>query len=410
MFRNARTVIKRCAAQPRFGGKSKIQFPKTRARAFGGQAKKMTPIVAKATIGFGMGLGLVGAGLVMAQEEARADGGILDKISQPILWAAIRSDIEDIMDDENASNPGKDNFPGNSGGGGDIGPMFVRLAWHCSGTWCKGAKNGGSDGGTMRFKPECDHGGNAGLHHARNLLENVFEKYEFAGITHADLYVFAGSVAIEAMGGPSLPFRTGRTDAKGPASPSSDSRFSPDGRLPDADGRGKRPGDHVRDIFYRMGFNDQEIVALSGAHGLGRCHTDRSGFWGPWTRAPTTFSNEYFRVLEELKWSKKFEHNGKKWTGPEQYENEDGKDLMMLPTDIALVWDPAFRKYVQLYKDDETKFFADFAAAWTKLTELGCKGLGNVVPNLGEEAENAIKSLKEKIAAMPKKKKGGWFW
>jgi len=26
------------------------------------------------------------------------------------------------------------------------------------------------------------------------------------------------------------------------------------------------PGDHLRKVFYRMGFNDQEIVALSGAH------------------------------------------------------------------------------------------------------------------------------------------------
>ena len=34
---------------------------------------------------------------------------------------------------------------------------------------------------------------------------------------------------------------------------------------------------------FRMGFNDQEIVALSGAHTLGRCHADRSGFVGPWT-------------------------------------------------------------------------------------------------------------------------------
>lgn len=340
-------------------------------------------------------------------QETRADG-LFETISKPILWAAIRSEIENIMDDENAKNPGADNFPGNSGGGGDIGPMFVRLAWHCSGTYCKSAKNGGSDGGTMRFKPECNHGGNAGLHHARNLLEPVFERYAGAGITHADLYVFAGSVAIEAMGGPSLPFRTGRSDANGPASPSSDSRFSPDGRLPDGDGRGIRPGDHVRDIFYRMGFNDREIVALSGAHGLGRCHTDRSGFWGPWTRAPTTFSNEYFRVLEELKWSKKMTHNGKKWTGPEQYEDETG-ELMMLPTDIAMVWDPEFRKFVKMYKDDEELYFKDFANAWVKLTELGCKDLGDVVPNLGEEAEQAVNEIKKKIAALPKPKKG-WFW
>ena len=31
-------------------------------------------------------------------------------------------------------------------------------------------------------------------------------------------------------------------------------------RLPDA----SRNNKHIRDVFYRMGFNDQEIVALSG--------------------------------------------------------------------------------------------------------------------------------------------------
>lgn len=340
-----------------------------------------------------------------------AEGSLLDKVKLPILWAAIRKDIEDIMDDENAKNPGADNFPGNSGGGGDIGPFFVRLAWHCSGTYCKASQDGGSDGGTMRFCPEADHGGNAGLGSARSLLEPLFEKYKFAGVTHADLYVFSGSVAIEAMGGPSLPFRAGRSDAAGPCPANKkDARFTPDGRLPDADGRGKLPGAHVRDIFYRMGFNDQEIVALSGAHGLGRCHTDRSGFWGPWTRAPTTFSNEYFRVLEELKWSKKFTHEGKEWTGPEQYENEDGKDLMMLPTDIALTWDPEFRTYVKIYKDDEERFFRDFAAAWTKLTENGCPNLGDVVPNLGEEAENAVNDFKDQVAKAVDSKKSNWFW
>jgi cytochrome c peroxidase len=66
-----------------------------------------------------------------------------------------------------------------------------------------------------------------------------------------------------------------------------------DGRLPDA----SQGHDHLRQIFYRMGFNDQEIVALSGAHALGRCHTDRSGFDGPWTFSPTTFTNDYYNLL-----------------------------------------------------------------------------------------------------------------
>jgi cytochrome c peroxidase len=44
------------------------------------------------------------------------------------------------------------------------------------------------------------------------------------------------------------------------------------------------------------------MVALIGAHTLGRCHTDRSGYKGPWTNAPTTFSNLYFQELLNNKW------------------------------------------------------------------------------------------------------------
>ena len=61
-----------------------------------------------------------------------------------------------------------------------------------------------------------------------------------------------------------------------------------------------------------MGFNDREIVALSGAHVIGRCHENASGYWGPWTFAETTFSNVYYRLLLEEKWTVKKTHKGKK--------------------------------------------------------------------------------------------------
>lgn len=50
------------------------------------------------------------------------------------------------------------------------------------------------------------------------------------------------------------------------------------GRLPDAD-KGTIGGtiQHIRDIFGRMGFTDREMVALIGAHAVGRCHTEASG-------------------------------------------------------------------------------------------------------------------------------------
>lgn len=119
-----------------------------------------------------------------------------------------------------------------------------------------------------------------------------------------------------------------------------------------------------------MGFTDKDIVCLSGAHALGRCHTNASGYWGPWTRAETTFSNEYFRLLIEEKWTEKKTHEGKPWNGPLQYESKD-KSLMMLPSDLALIQDPKFKQYVQLYAKDEKQFFDDFANLFAKLMELG---------------------------------------
>lgn len=156
------------------------------------------------------------------------------------------------------------------------------------------------------------------------------------------------------MQGPIIPYRPGRGDREAAA-------CTPDGRLPDA----TQGHDHLRNIFGRMGFNDQEIVALSGAHALGRCHTDRSGFTGPWTFSPTILTNDYYRLLLEEKWQ------WKKWNGPKQYEDKTTKTLMMLPTDMALVQDKKFRPHVERYAKSNDEFFKDFSAVIVTLFELG---------------------------------------
>ncbi|KAF1988036.1 class II peroxidase [Aulographum hederae CBS 113979] len=235
---------------------------------------------------------------------------------------------------------------------GSYGPVIVRLAWHASGTYDKETGTGGSNGATMRFDPEADHGANAGLKVARDFLEPVKEKFPW--ITHSDLWTLAGVAAIQEMQGPIVPWRPGRQDR--------DVSFcTPDGRLPDA----SQAHDHLRAIFYRMGFDDREIVALSGAHALGRCHTDRSGFDGPWTFSPTVVTNDYFQLLMKESWG------WRKWDGPKQFEDKGTKTLMMLPTDMALVKDKKFKPWVEKYAKDNDVFFKDFSEVLMKLFELG---------------------------------------
>ena len=55
---------------------------------------------------------------------------------------------------------------------------------------------------------------------------------------------------------------------------------------------------------------NREIVALSGAHALGRCHPDASGYDGPWTPTPTTLNNGYYSLLLNVEWTPR------DWDGP----------------------------------------------------------------------------------------------
>ena len=74
---------------------------------------------------------------------------------------------------------------------------MLRLAWHASGTYNKDDKTGGSNKATMRFHPESQHGGNAGLGVARQKLEKIRQKYP--DLSYGDLWTLAGVCAIQQM-------------------------------------------------------------------------------------------------------------------------------------------------------------------------------------------------------------------
>lgn len=253
-------------------------------------------------------------------------------------------------------------------------PMAMRVAWHASGTFDKSKNDGGSDGATMRFEPEFSDGANAGLTMMMDMLKPVKDKNP--EVSRADIWTLAGCAGIEFLGGPKIPFVFGRSDAPTDSEASGAFKVPENGRLPDA----TQGAAHLREVFGRMGFNDREIVALSGGHTLGRCHKVRSGFDGPWTHDNLTFNNSYFTNLLNNEWVKR------DWDGNEQYEDKATQKLMMLPTDIALKEDAVFLPIVKEYADSQEAFFRDFAAAFSKLVHLGCKNTPADAPALDAKA------------------------
>lgn len=195
---------------------------------------------------------------------------------------------------------------------------------------------------------------------ALDLLKPVSEKYCPDKISNADLWALAANVAIGVMGGPDIPTRFGRKDAKD----ASESVESQVGRLPDGD----KGIDHLREIFHPKGFDDKDIVALSGAHTVGACHLDRSGFDGKWTDDHLKFDNSYFTEMLSKKYEK--ETTAK---GCPQFRHGDTQTMMLI-SDLALLEAP-FRQHVELYAKDQKAFFDDFTKAWVKLQENGCVDL-----------------------------------
>lgn len=239
---------------------------------------------------------------------------------------------------------------------GTIGPNLIRFAWHCCAHYDKVSGTGGSSGGTMRFAQEFNDLGNTGLNTSKSYLDQVHEEYPW--ISFADLYTLGGVVAIQAIGGPKVEWKPGRTDCPGTV------KVPPMGRLPNA----TKDYNHIKEVFYgRLGFNAQETVALiGGGHGIGGCHARYSGFNGIWTKAPFSWDNDFFKVLLEENWSLGIVPE----TGIEQYYNDD-KSLMMLNTDIELLRCPEFKKWVTIYANDSKYFDEQFALAFAKLLELG---------------------------------------
>lgn len=320
-------------------------------------------------------------------QDINLDGdSILDKVKKQKIerdkiletFSDIKIDLLDMIDETNAN------------------PILIRLAWHDSGTYdakstAEWPRKGGANG-SIRFTPEIGHGANAGLQKALDLLKPIKEKYGDE-ISWSDLIQMASALSVEHAGGPVIKMVYGRIDAESPEDCAPEGNL-PDGNAPFHDGASS-PAQHLRNIFYRMGFNDQQIVALSGAHTLGRAHKDRSGagvettkFTSPevvarpdgkpgigettggsaWTSNWLTFDNSYYKTIRDAT------------ADPE---------LLKLETDAVLFTDPGFFVSANLYAYDQDRFFRDYADAHKTLSELGSKFIDKVSFFTGYESHSS---------------------
>ena len=339
---------------------------------------------------------------------------------------------------------------------GHYGGLMIRMAWHSAGTYRIHDGRGGADGGQQRFEPLNSWPDNASLDKARRLLWPVKQKYG-RSVSWADLLILAGNVALESMGFETLGFAGGRVDDWeadivywGPETEmlGNDKRFSKDGELekplaalhmgliyvnPEGPSGNLDPVSAAADIrqsFYRMAMNDEEIVALiAGGHTLGKNHgaskaecvgpepaaaaieeqglgwinecgkgnaedTMTSGLEGAWTQTPTAWSILYLDNLFRFDWEKqKSPGGGTVWVPTDKAMHTavpdahvDGKrnPPVMLTTDLALKEDPGFRKIAERFWKNPQEFDRAFARAWFKLThrDLGPRAryAGSEVP------------------------------
>jgi len=261
------------------------------------------------------------------------------------------------------------------------GPILVRTAWHDAGTFDKNSgkawPDAGGATGSIRTDHEINAPPNAGLKKAITAYLQPI-KDQVPGISWADLIQLGGAVSIEVMGGPSIPMKYGRVD--GEPKDLQPVPFGLPGAMPPFNQPGVRnpqdPAEHLRYVFYKYGMDDKDIVALSGAHTIGRAFKERSGAVSEGYMDGTAYTR---KGAAELKNS--LTCGGRSWTRNWlSFDNSYFVDMpkkdpecITFPTDAVLMTDPGFKPHFEEFAKDQAAFFKAYASAHKKLSECGSK-------------------------------------
>ncbi|MGQ9509440.1 MAG: catalase/peroxidase HPI [Thermodesulfobacteriota bacterium] len=371
---------------------------------------------------------------------------------------AIKKDLRELM------TKSEDWWPADFG---HYGGLFIRMAWHSAGTYRIADGRGGANAGQIRFPPLHDWPDNVNLDKAIRLLWPIKKKYG-RKISWADLIILTGNVALESMGFKTYGFAGGREDWWEPDEsvdwgPESewleDRRRDEKGEIemplaavqmgliyvnPEGPGGNPDPvaaAKDIREIFKRMGMNDEETVALiAGGHSFGKCHgaspesyvgpepdaapieqqglgwknsfgtgkgpdTYTSGLEVIWTVTPTKWSVNFLDNLFKYEWELTKSPAGKyQWIAkdgpeiiPDPYDPNKKYKPTMLTTDLALRFDTIYEKIARRFLENPEEFAKAFAKAWFKLTH---RDLGPRARWLGPEVPQEIEPWHEPLPTL----------
>ncbi len=186
---------------------------------------------------------------------------------------------------------------------------------------------------------------------------------------------------------------------------------------------------NIRTAFGRMAMNDEEVVALvAGGHTFGKMHGAHkasdcvgaepaaapiesqglgwknrcgkghsedatvSGLEGAWTQAPTQWTTLYLQNLLNLDWQQTHSPGGAIiWVPTDESKYDSVPDAhvkgkfnppVMTTADLALKFDPAYRKIAERFLANPEEYRLAFAKAWFKLTH---RDMGPRARYVGEE-------------------------
>jgi len=291
---------------------------------------------------------------------------------------------------------------------GDLVGGLVRLPFH-------DAAGGGRPGGLGGANGCVDFtfAGNDGLQSAVGNLSAAYAAGGFdALMSRADFWVLAGNAAVRVAStlppgeapqgglpepGPPLrlPFRYGRVDDA--ACAGVDAPFLPTAHLSYA---------QTAAIFCaRLGLTPRQLVAIMGAHTLGRARAAESGGYdGSWSGFSSSFSVMYYWQLLAVFWSNKDSPVPDSWLAapPAPGSPADMPLINLKGSDVELVISPSDNcesfnelnltqptpaprpgtacplnaqnlEALKLYSRNQTAWWEDFAAAWQVMTEFSYK-------------------------------------